>query len=268
MINIKTKREMEKMVEAGNKLGKIFDLLEPYIKPGVSTAEIDKLANKFILESGGKPNFALEDGYNWAVCASVNEVLIHGIPSKSVVLKEGDIVSIDMGNLDNNGYNGDACRTFAVGNISDEAKRLIRCTEECFYEAFKVLKPGIHLYEISKAIDRTASKYGYSLVKEYGGHGIGREMHEDPFIYNYYSPEMGLGPFLREGMCLAIEPMVMAGKSDIITLKDGWGIVSADKKLTCHYENDVIITSDGAIITSVDSNVKRHLKELEIESKE
>lgn len=268
MIIIKTKREMEKMIEAGNKLGRIFDLLAPEIKPGRSTAEIDKLAEKYIRESGGKPNFSLEDGYKWSVCASVNSTLIHGIPSKNVILKEGDILSIDMGNLDNNGYNGDACRTFAVGNISDEAKRLIRCTEECFYEAFKVLKPGRHLYEISMAIQRTADKYGYSLVKEYGGHGIGREMHEDPFIYNYYSPEMGLGPYLREGMCLAIEPMVMAGKSDIITLQDGWGIVSADKQLTCHYENDVVITSDGAIITSVDSNVKRHLQELENESKE
>ena len=268
MIIIKNQREMDKMIEAGNKLGPIFDILAEEIKPGKSTAEIDKLAENLIRQTGGKPNFSLEEGYHWSVCASVNSTLIHGIPSKNVILKEGDIISIDMGNLDKNGYNGDACRTFEVGNVSDEAKRLIRCTEECFWEAYKVLKPGRHLFEISMAIQRTADKYGYSLVKEYGGHGIGKEMHEDPFIYNYYSPEMGLGPYLREGMCLAIEPMVMQGKSDIITLNDGWGIVSADHKLTCHYENDVVITSSGAIVTSVDSNVKRHLKELENESKE
>ena len=165
MIIIKTKREMEKMIEAGNKLGKIFDLLAPEIKPGRSTAEIDKLAEKYIRESGGTPNFALEDGYHNAICASVNETLIHGIPSKSVILKDGDILSVDMGNLDENGYNGDACRTFAVGNISDEAKRLIRCTEECFFEAYKVCLVGHHLFEISMAIQRTADKYGYSLCQ-------------------------------------------------------------------------------------------------------
>lgn len=263
MITIRTKQEMEKMVVAGNKLGAIFDKIAPEIRPGRTTYEIDKLITRYIKESGGKPNFALEDGYHNAICASVNEVLIHGIPSKSVVLKEGDILSIDMGNLDDNGYNGDACRTFPVGNVSDEAKRLIRCTEECFYAAYQVCYPGRHLYEISQAIQRTADKYGYSLVKEYGGHGIGREMHEDPFIYNYWLPSLGLGPILREGMCLAIEPMVMSGSSEIMTEKDGWGVVSADRKLTCHYENDVIITENGPVITSVDSNVRRHLKDME-----
>ena len=268
MIIVKTKAECEKMIVAGNKLGAIFDKLAPEIRPGRSTYEIDKIAERLILESGGKPNFALEDGYHNAICASVNETLIHGIPSKSVILKEGDILSVDMGNLDSNGYNGDACRTFAVGNISDEATRLIRCTEECFFEAYQVCLPGHHLYEISMALQRTADKYGYSLCKEYGGHGIGREMHEDPFIYNYYSPELGLGPFLRPGMCLAIEPMVMSGKSDIITLKDGWGVVSEDRKLTAHYENDVVITENGPIITSVDSNVRRHLQERESKEQE
>lgn len=266
MIIIKSKREQELMVKAGNKLGAIFDKLAPEIRPGRSTYEIDKIAERLILESGGKPNFALEDDYHNAICASVNSTLIHGIPSKSVILKEGDILSVDMGNLDDSGYNGDACRTFAVGNISAEAQRLIRCTEECFYEAYKVCKPGRHLNEISMAIQRVADKYGYSLVREYGGHGIGKSMHEDPFIYNYYSPELGLGPFLREGMCLAIEPMVLAGKREINTLKDGWGVVSVDGSLTAHYENDVVITKDGAIITSVDDNVRRHLSEMEIKA--
>lgn len=261
-ITIRSPREQELMIKAGNKLGEIFDRLLPEIRPGRSTWEIDKLADRFIRESGGVPNFSLEDGYHNAVCASVNEVLIHGIPSKNVILKEGDILSIDMGNKDASGYNGDACRTFAVGNISDEASKLIRCTEECFYAAYQVCYPGHHLNEISMAIQKTADKYGFSLIKDYGGHGIGTEMHEDPFIPNYYSPELGLGPFLRPGMCLAIEPMVMSGTCEYITEKDGWGIVSADRKLTAHYENDIVITENGPIITSVDSNVKRHLKEL------
>lgn len=263
MIIIKSKKELELMRTAGRKLGAIFDKLAPEIRPGRSTLEINHIAEELIRQSGGQPNFALEPGYKWGVCASVNNVLIHGIPSKKVILKEGDILSIDMGNLDESGYNGDACRTYAVGNISDEAKRLICCTEECFFEAFKVCKPGNHLYEISMAIQRTADKYGYTLCKEYGGHGIGRSMHEDPFIYNYYDASLGLGPFLRPGMCLAIEPMVMSGKPQIKTLSDGWGVVSADDKLTCHYENDIIITETGAEIISVDSNVRRHLTDLE-----
>ena len=263
MISIKSKSEMDQMRIAGQKLGAIFDKLAPEIRPGRSTWEINHIAEELIRQSGGRPNFSMEEGYRWGVCASVNEVLIHGIPSKSVILKDGDILSIDMGNLDNNGFNGDACRTFAVGNISDEAKRLIRCTEECFFEAFKVCKPGNHLYQISMAIQKVADRYGYTLCKEYGGHGIGRLMHEDPFIYNYYDPSLGLGPFLREGMCLAIEPMVMSGSSTIVTQADGWGVVSADGKLTAHYENDIIITADGAEITSVDANVRKHLTELE-----
>jgi len=263
MISIKTPREQEMMKAAGLKLGAIFDLLLPEIRPGRTTYEIDKLADRFIRESGCKASFKGFDGFPGSVCTSVNEVLIHGIPSKNVILKDGDILSIDMGNVDMTGFQGDACRTFTVGSVSDEASKLIRCTEECFYEAYKICKPGVHLYEISKAIQRTADKYGFALCKEYGGHGLGKDMHEDPFIYNYYSPELGLGPFLRPGMCLAIEPMVLSGSSEIKTLDDGWGVVSADGKLTCHYENDIIITDDGAVITSVDSNVRRHLNELE-----
>ncbi|MCI1735857.1 MAG: type I methionyl aminopeptidase [Bacilli bacterium] len=263
MIIIKSKKELEMMRTAGHKLGAIFDQLAPEIRPGRSTWEINHLAEELIRKSGGQPNFALEDDYHWGICASVNQVLIHGIPSKSVILHEGDILSVDMGNLDDNGYNGDACRTYAVGSISAEASKLIRCTEDCFYEAFKACRPGAHLYEISMAIQKTATSYGYSLCHEYGGHGIGRSMHEDPFIYNYYDPSLGLGPFLKPGMCLAIEPMVMSGSATIETAKDGWAVSSADQKLTCHYENDIIITETGAEIISVDENVRRHLKTME-----
>lgn len=261
-IIIRTPRELDKMIQAGNRLGQVFDRLAPEIKPGRSTYEIDKLAEQFIKETGGIPNFKLEEGYHHSICASVNDVLIHGIPDKKIILKEGDILSIDMGNKDDSGYNGDAARTFKVGNVSDEADKLIRCTEECFYKAYQVCYPGHHLYEISMAIQEVADRYGYSLIKEYGGHGIGTSMHEDPFIPNYYSRELGYGPFLKAGMCIAIEPMVLQGSDKIKTLSDGWAVASADGKLACHYENDVIITENGPIITSVDSNVRRHLKEL------
>jgi methionyl aminopeptidase len=263
MIIIKSPREQEMMKEAGRKLGGLFDKLLPEIRPGRSTAEIDKIAEDYIRSTGGRSADKGFEGFPGAVCTSVNSVLIHGIPSKSVILREGDLLSVDAGNIDSTGYQGDACRTYPVGSVSDEAKKLIRCTEECFWEAYRVCKPGVHLYEISKAIQRTADKYGYSLCKEYGGHGLGKGMHEDPFIPNYYSPEMGLGPFLRPGMCIAVEPMVMSGSSEIRTLDDGWSVVSADGKINCHYENDIIITEDGAIVTSVDSNVRRHLSELE-----
>ena len=265
-IVIRTPREQELMKEAGRKLGSVFDKLQEEIRPGRSTYEIDKIADRLIRETGGVPNFALEDGYHNAVCASVNDTIIHGIPSKKKILKEGDIISIDMGNKDASGYNGDACRTFAVGNVYAEASKLIRCSEECFYAALQVCYPGHHLYEISMAIQRVADSYGFSLLPDYGGHGIGSEMHEDPFIPNDYHPEYGLGPFLRPGMCLAIEPMVMAGKKEYYTDPDGWGIKSVDGMMTSHYENDIIITENGPIITTVDSNVLRHLKELGLQA--
>jgi methionyl aminopeptidase len=249
--------------EVGHKLGRVFDRLAPEIKPGRTTYEIDRLAERFIREENCTPGFKNYDGFPGSICASVNDMLIHGIPAKNIVLHDGDIISIDMGNIDNvTHFQGDACRTYAVGNISAEALRLIRCSEECFFEAFKACKPGAHLYEISMAIDRVAKSYGYSLCKEYGGHGLGKEMHEDPFIPNYYSPALGLGPILKEGMCIAIEPMVLQGRPEVRILSDGWGVQSVDHKLTSHYENDVIITSDGAEIISVDSNVRRHLADI------
>lgn len=263
-ISRKSYQEQQKMIVAGRNLAWVFDKLAPEIRPGRSTYEIDKIAERLIRETGGTPSFKLEDGYDYAICASVNEVLIHGVPSKSKILQEGDILSIDMGNVDSNGYNGDACRTFAVGNISDEAKKLISCTEECFYEALKVCLIGHHINEISMAYERTVAKYGYTLVQEYEGHGIGTEMHEDPSVPNHYDQSMGLGPFLKEGMCLALEPMVLSGRCEIDTLDDGWSVVSKDGKLTAHYENDIIITKNGPVITTIDSNVKRHLNNLEV----
>ena len=262
MIQIKNSQQIAAMRDAGRITGEALLVARDAICPGMSTKELDDIIRKYIEKCGAKPSFLGYGGFPGSACISIGPQVIHGIPSKNIILKEGDILSIDRGNLDNNGYNGDACRTFPVGNISDEAQKLIRCTEECFYAAYKVCLPGHHLYEISMALQKTADKYGYSLCKEYGGHGIGRSMHEDPFIPNYYDSSLGLGPFLRPGRCIAIEPRVRSGASDIITLDDSWGVVSKDGKLTCHYENDVIITENGPIITSVDENVRQHLKEL------
>ncbi len=259
MVNIKSQAEQQKMIEVGRKLGHVFDLLKDEVMPGKSTLEISLKAEELLAEEGCKPTFKGYDGFPGAICTSVNDIVIHGIPSSKVILKEGDIISLDIGNVDSSGFQGDACRTYAVGSISDEAKRLIRCTEECFYEALKVCHAGRHLYEISMAIQKVADSYGYSLIRDFGGHGLGREMHEDPFIPNFYIPRMGLGPFLRPGMVLAIEPMVMSGSHEYIVLADDWGIKAKDKKLNAHYENDVLITEEEPIILSVDSNVLTHL---------
>jgi methionyl aminopeptidase len=250
------------MIDAGALLGQCFDYLEPHIVPGVTTLDLDRLAENFMRAHGAKPSFKNFEGFPGSICASVNDVLIHGIPSSRIVLKEGDIVSIDMGDI-LHGYQGDAARTYPVGQISDDAKRLIQCTEECFYLAFSRAKAGNHLSDLSKAISEVAAKYGYSTNKDYGGHGIGREMHEDPFIYNYFDPSQGRGPVLRVGMCIAVEPMIQMGSDASIGLDDGWGVASADGRLTCHYENTLYIGEDGPHITSIDKNVKGHIVNVE-----
>jgi len=257
MIVIKTKEELKKIYEAGNRLGKLFDYLKPFIKPGISTHKLDKLAEAFIRESGCIPSCLHYEGYPASICASVNDVLVHGIPSPKIILKEGDIVSIDVCNL-LDGFQSDACRTFAVGKISEDDEKLISVTEECFYAGLAKAIPGNRIGDISHAIETTAKSYGFSVTEYYGGHGIGREMHEDPMILNY--GRAGYGPLIREGMALCIEPMLLKGSKETVRLKDGWGEVSIDKQNTAHYENTVLITSDGPIIATIDSNVLRHLK--------
>lgn len=258
MIKIKSAQEIEYMKAAGVKLGKVFDLLKSHIVPGISTKELDALAYKYIKKQGCKPSFLGYEGFPGSICASVNETLIHGIPSEEIVLKDGDIISIDMGLIDKTHFQADACRTFMVGNCSDEVKRLVETTERCFYEAMKIVKPGIRVTDISAKIQEVAFSEGYSLVEEFGGHGIGKEMHEDPFIPN--CGEKGHGPILQKNMCICIEPMVMQGKKEItISPFDGWTVKSKDRRLTCHYENTLVITQDGCEITTVDSSVISHL---------
>lgn len=257
-ITIKTDTEIQYLKEVGLKLGRVFDKLKEHIVPGVSTKQLDKLAKKFMEQENTRPSFLGYYGFPGSICASVNDTLIHGIPSDDIILKDGDIISIDMGNIDNRtNYQADACRTFAVGNISLQAKRLIECTEKCFYEAMKIVKPGIHVTDISAKITEVATSYGYSLVEEFGGHGIGREMHEDPMIPNCGKPNRG--PILKKNMAICIEPMVLEGKRFIKILDDEWTVKSIDHKLTCHYENTLVITENGCEITTVDSSTRSHL---------
>lgn len=241
MIIVKSPREIELMREAGRITASVFDALLPLLKPGVTTMELDQVAEKVIRSQNAIPGFKGYGGFPATLCISVNDVLVHGFPSK-YRLKEGDIVSIDVGAV-YKGYNGDAARTFAIGNVSEEASKLIRVTEECFWKGVALAKPGIYLSDISHAIQQHAEANGFSIPREYTGHGIGTELHEDPVIPNYGLP--GHGPKLRVGMCLAIEPMLHQGKRDTKVMPDGWTVKTVDGKLASHYENTIVITEEG-----------------------
>lgn len=246
MIEIKSKREIELMQEACRITALVHKTLEEAIRPGITTLELDKIAEKVIRENGGIP---AQKGYPSGVkgvidfpatiCASVNDEVIHGIPSRNVRLKDGDVVSIDLVTY-KNGYNGDAARTHIVGNASNEDRKLVDVTKKAFFEGIKFAKPGYRIGDISNAIQQYVEVNGFSVVREFQGHGIGRKMHEDPGIPNYGKP--GKGPKIEAGMTLAIEPMVIAGKPDIWELDDGWTIVSQDGTKSAHYENTVLIT--------------------------
>ncbi|MCH3977117.1 MAG: type I methionyl aminopeptidase [Bacilli bacterium] len=243
MIIRKSMREIELMREAGHIVALVFKELQPHCVPGVTTAELDKLAAEVIKSNGAIPTFKGYGGFPGNICISVNDTLIHGIPSKKIVLKEGDIVSLDVG-ATYKGYCGDACRTFPVGKVTEETKRLILTTKESFWTAVREnAKPGNRLSDISHAIQNYCEERGYTLPRDYTGHGIGRELHEDPYIPNY--GEAGHGPILREGMCLAIEPMVNQGSVGTRTMADGWTVKTVDGKLCAHYENTIVITADG-----------------------
>lgn len=248
MITIKSNKEIELMKEACKITALTYEMLEKNIKPGLSTYDLDQMAEKFIKSHGGIP---AQKGYPSGVkgvpsfpgtlCVSINDEVIHGIPSKDVIIKDGDIVSIDLVVL-KNGYNGDAARTFVVGNATPEAKKLVEVTKQSFFEAIKYAKAGNRVGDISNAVDSYVRKFGYSVVREFQGHGIGKEMHEDPGVPNY--GKAGKGPRLEKGMTIAVEPMVIDGNPDIWELEDGWTIVTRDGSLAAHYENTILIT-DG-----------------------
>ena len=242
MIVIKSPREIELMKKAGRVVALVFEALEGNIKPGMSTQDVADIAEKVIRAEGAYPTFLNYSGYPGAVCVSVNDELVHGIPSRKRILRDGDIVSVDVG-ATLNGYIGDACRTYPVGICKENALRLIEVTRDSFFEGVKYARPGARLGDISHAIQMYCESHGYSLPREYTGHGVGSHLHEDPYIPNYGSA--GTGPVLKEGMCLAIEPMVAEGHFALRLMKDGWTAKTKDGKLSCHYENSIVITKDG-----------------------
>ena len=248
MIICKTQREIDIMRQAGRIVALTRLELKKHIKPGITTKELDTIAEEFIRSQNAIPSFKGYGGFPGSICASINEELVHGIPSEKA-LKDGDIISIDIG-AKYNGYHGDSAWSFPVGSISEEAQKLLTVTEESLFEGLKQAKSGNRLYDISHAIQMHVENNGFSIVEEYVGHGIGQELHEDPPIPNY-----GLlhrGPLLKEGMTLAIEPMVNQGKRFIRVLPDNWTVVTADNKLCAHFEHTIVITDNGyEILTQV-----------------
>ena len=239
MISVKSKNEIEKMTVAGRITGEVLEVVHEHVKPGVTTWELDKIAEDFIRKNGAVPSFKNYAGFPGSICASVNHQVIHGIPSHSVVLKEGDIISIDVG-ARYKGYHGDAARTFPVGKISAEAQRLIDITKQSFFEGLKHCYENARITDISHAVQVCAEGAGYGVVRDYVGHGVGAELHESPEIPNFGRP--GRGARLFCGMTLAIEPMINMGDYRVKVLPDGWTVETLDGCLSAHYENTVLIT--------------------------
>ena len=240
-VSIKSEREIQLMRESCKLLAKVHEELAKAVQPGVSTLEIDTLAEKLIRGYGCIPNFLNYNGFPASVCISVNEEVVHGIPSKNRILKDGDIVSLDCG-LIYRGYHSDAARTHAVGAVSKEVQQLMDVTKQSFFEGIKMAKAGNHLYDISNAIDDYVSQFGYGIVKDLVGHGIGTSLHEDPQVPNFRQKRKGL--LLQPGMTLAIEPMINMGTWEVEWLSDDWTVVSRDRLPSAHYENRILIT-DG-----------------------
>jgi methionyl aminopeptidase len=240
MIILKTKREIEIMREAGRLVAQCHDLVRKNIRPGITTRELDRLVEDYLRSKNAIPTFKGYNGFPYSICASVNEEVVHGFPD-SRKLKTGDIVSVDIG-ATYDGYVGDSAKTFCVGEVDDEKRRLVEITRQCFYEGIKFAKESYRLSDISHAIQQCAENAGFSVVRDYVGHGVGRQMHESPQIPNFGKP--GKGPRLQAGMVLAIEPMINAGTYHVKVLDNDWTVVTVDGKPSAHYEHTVAIT-DG-----------------------
>ncbi len=247
MIILKSRHEIDQMRKACLVVADVLEGISSLIRPGVSTQELDEFAEKYIVAQRARPAFKGYRGYPKTLCTSLNNQVVHGIPSKHVVLKEGDIISVDVGSIVE-GFYGDAAKTFAVGTVAPEASRLIRVTEEALMNGISEARPGNRLYDISAAVQRHVESNGFSVVREFVGHGIGRNMHEDPQIPNF--GDRGQGPKLKAGMVLAIEPMVNQGGSATVVLEDGWTAVTVDGSISAHFEHTVAITEDGPWILS------------------
>ena len=247
-VSIKSEREIELMREAGRILAHVHEELGKMLKPGISTMDIDRTGERLIRSFGCIPSFKNYNGYPASICVSVNDEVVHGIPNKHRILRDGDIVSLDAGVI-YNGYHSDAARTHAIGRISPEAQQLIEVTRECFFEGIKYARAGRHLNDISSAIQAYAEHFGYGVVRDLVGHGVGKALHEDPEVPNFAQRRKGIR--LCPGMTLAIEPMINMGRADVVWLNDDWTVVTDDGSLSAHYENTVLITEGEPEILSL-----------------
>lgn len=247
-VTIKSAREIELMREAGRILAKTHEELAKAIRPGISTMDIDRLGERIIRSYGCIPSFKNYNGYPASICVSVNDEVVHGIPNSRRILQEGDIVSLDAGVI-YKGFHSDAARTYGVGKISPEAEKLIEVTRQSFFEGIKYAKAGNHLNDISSAIQAYAESFGFSVVRDLVGHGIGEHLHEDPEVPNFAQRRKGIK--LVPGMTLAVEPMINAGRLDVVWLDDDWTVVTEDGSLSAHYENTILICEDGPEILSL-----------------
>ena len=248
MITIKTPEEIEKMRVSGKLTGNLLETLGKEIKEGITTKDLDRLAYEFIKDCGGTPSFLGYAGYPASICASIDDTVVHGIPSDDIYIKDGQIVSIDVG-VFFNGYHGDAARTFKIGNVSEEKVKLVKVTEECFFNAVKNVKDGTPLGDIGYYVQSHAEENGFSVVRALVGHGIGTKMHEDPSVPNY--GKKGTGIRLKKGMTIAVEPMINAGVFQVEFMRDGWTCKTKDRRPSAHYENTILITENGAEILTL-----------------
>lgn len=242
MITLKSKRELDLMREAGKKLRLIFDEIKKIVKPGITTHEIDEVVERLILAHDAKPAFKGYRGYPASVCTSVNESVVHEIPSRKRKLKSGDVLSVDLG-LIHKGYYSDAARTWPIGSVNDEARELVEVTQKALYLGIEQMKPGKRIGDISSAVQNYVEANGFSVVRDFVGHGIGRSLHEDPQVPNF--GKAGVGPKLEIGMVLALEPMVTAGSWEVEILEDDWTVVTRDRQLAAHYEDTIALTEKG-----------------------
>ena len=247
MIHVKSEKEIDLIRESCKIVRDTLDFVGSKIQAGMSTREVDELVERYIRASGANPSCLGYGGFPASACVSVNEMVVHGIPDERI-LKDGDIVSVDVV-ADKKHYHGDACRTFCIGAVAPEVKQLVKVTEECFFKAIENLRAGSALYDIGYAVQQHAEAHGYGVIRSYTGHGIGREMHEDPSVPNY--GRKGTGLRLRAGTVLCIEPMIAMGDWRVRLLKDGWGAVTMDGKPAAHYENTVVIREDGVEILTL-----------------
>lgn len=251
MIIIKNRHEIKKMRKAGKLASQLLDYIEPFVKEGTSTQYLNDLCEEFTKKHGAISAPLNYNGFPKSICTSINDVVCHGIPSEKEILKDGDIVNIDL-TVSLDGYHGDTSRTFMIGNVSEEVKKLVNRTEKSLYRGIEAVKPGKYLYEVGKAIEKYIFKFGYSIVKDFGGHGIGKEFHEDPFVFHHFTIKNRIR--MKEGMTFTIEPMINMGKSSDVKIsdKDSWTVTTVDGSVSAQFEHTVLVTSEGAeILTKI-----------------